>query len=346
MTVHYPRGYAEISGSRFVPVTMDITLTTTASSDTFSLSVPIRSPGFNLAPLLKDGKVEIKLYSPVGKLFTGLVDNVDVDFSQGHVSIRGRDKSAGLIDNKANASHKNKKPDEVAKELAAKRGLKFKSDGGGDGGGEKAGKQFNTDFALLSDHISEWTLIQNLAEREGKVAYVSDDTLHFVNPNEEKGVAFAVRYQPPTPMSHADGNFITLRVSRNVNLGKTNKVKVKSWHPKKKKSVSVTKQMKGSGGENSYEYRDAQLNYKQAEKMADKRLKENSSHEFDVTVDAPGQIVDPRGRLSVTGTGTVIDHTYEINSVHHQIGQGSGWRMTIRSKNAGKGRKAGGKAGK
>ena len=117
-------------------------------------------------------------------------------------------------------------------------------------------------------------------------------------------------------------------------LGKKVKSVVRSWNSKDKKVIKSEKELSGSGeGELLYEYRVPGLNQEQADKIAEKRLAENTRHEISIEVSAPGDTsIDVRMKLQLSGTGTAFDQSYSIDTIEHAISFDGGYRMNIRGK--------------
>ena len=318
-------------------LTFDVTLTRAQNSDSFaaSLSMTACPPGRQEAFWAATGEIDIAIKVSAGlglqTIFEGLLDAVDCDFAARTVRLRGRDKSKRPIENKRNESWKNRTASEIVSQIASEHGLQPVIDSLSD----RYGKIYEIDYVAISDQLSDWTLLQHIADREGKVVYVRGGKLYFKEIDDATFGAFMVRYTPPTPASHASGNFIQLACTRNVQAGKTTEVKVKSWNSKKKKALEATRRREGTGpGSNKHLYRHEGLTQEQVDKMADKRLREATRHEMQVRVDMPGEPhVNPEMRLILTGTGTAFDQTYFIDSVRHAGGE-HGYRMSIVAKNS------------
>lgn len=324
-------------------LTCEVSQTRAQNSDSFSASLSITAcpPGRQADYWSSVGEVDIQIRASIGAgahtIFEGLLDAVDIDFAQHTVRLRGRDKSKRPIENKRNESWKNRTASEIVQQIAGEHGLQPVIDSLSD----RYGKVYENDFVAISDQLSDWTLLQHIADREGKVVYVRGGKLYFKEIDDATFGAITVHYSPPTPASHASGNFIQLACTRNVQAGKSTDVEVKSWNSKEKKAVAAKRSRSGTGpGQNKHLYRHEGLTQAQADKMADKRLREAVRHEMQVRIDMPGEPhVTPEHRLILTGTGTAFDQAYFIDSVRHAIGDG--YRMSISAKNT---KEGGGKA--
>lgn len=319
----------------------------TSTSDTFRATLAMNGlpPGRGVQFWSDTDVIRVVVQIMTGEnandVFWGSVDKVKCNWQHHTIEVSGRDESKKPIEKKSTESWKNKTSDEIVKEVAGRHGLTTDTDQT-----DLAGKLWNRDHVRITDQHSEWSLIHKMANREGKVAYAQDGKVYFRDLDSDDLGSIDVVYVPMTPASHAAGNYVTLDCERNLQLAKKSKVKVKSWHAKKKEKVEHEEELPGSSedGENVYEYRYDGLTRPQAEKIAKKRLRENTRHERTITVNCPGNPnARPRMMANLTGTGTAFDQSYYIDRVTHEVGE-QGYRMTLTSKNTSKKRGRGGKS--
>ncbi|MEQ1694786.1 MAG: hypothetical protein ABL901_03000 [Hyphomicrobiaceae bacterium] len=318
------------------------------SPDTFSATLALNGlpPGRDAAYFSSADEIPCDVIVAVGMsgglLFSGSADKVDVDFEAGNVKLSGRDKSKDLIESKATKTHKNKSSKEVVDEYAGEAGLEVDADE--DAG--KAGKQYRQEWNRVTDLSSKWSAIQHMADREGKHAFVQKNKLYYRNLDETDLGAVEVDYQGQSPFGHAEGNFIGLKVSRNLELAKTTKVRVRSYNSETEERHDETETLGGSGKERTYDYRHAGMTNGQAKKTAKKRLREHTRHERTADVTLPGNPdISPLMKLLITGTGTAWDQDYHIDRCGHRI-SGDKYDVHITAKNSSKGRGgAGGASG-
>lgn len=277
------------------------------------------------------GEVEASFGS--GHLFTGTADHISVDFDRRIMKVQARDKTKGMIEKKTTEDFRNLPASAIVSKIYGRHGLAPVVDGTADMAGKQQQKE---DYVHLTHHESEWTLIQHLADREGKVAFVQKNAGYFVEIDSAAFGALAVVYAPPTPGGHADGNCLRLSCSRNFEAGKRSKCTVRSWNVKKKKAFTGEDQGGSGGALKNYEYSHPQLNQGQCEKIAKKRLREILRHEMTIEVEMVGNAkVAPPMRLSLSGTQTAFDQTYFVDRVHHRIGRGYVMCITGRNKKGG-----------
>lgn len=338
-TLRSPRAWLTIDGSPIPVIEASAHLNTLSSADTFSATL-----AFSALPAAHDlawfcATTPITASIDFGTqadgsdrttLVTGKLTQVDPDWATRTLRINGRDATGDLIEKKSNEKFQNQTAEQIVKTIGSRHGLTIQSDGGT----SKAGKTYQIDYAKMTDMHSEAALIQHLADREGKIWFVKGTSLYFVKADSATLGSYAVNYVPPTTQSFASGNFLRLRGVKNLTLSKQTKVNVRSWNHKQKKAVTSTKSLSGTGDTPVvYDYRLPNLSQEQADKIATQRLDENTRHELSVEVEMPGDpTLDPRMQLVLSGTGTIFDQAYAIDSIDHEISFDSGYRMTVRTK--------------
>lgn len=333
MSTRHVAGILTVAGRSVRVESMDVQQTATKGADTLHASLSLYDNRW-LASLAGEdvslvGAVEAG--SGSGELFIGTADVIDPDFTRGTIKISGRDKTKGPIGKKSIEDFRNKTPAEIVREIAGRHGLAAVIEGTAS---DFAGKQQQKeDFVHLTHHISDWTLVQHLADREGLVAFVQKNNLFFVEIDSALFGGVDVVFVPPTPDGHATGNEIELSCSRNLEAGRPCKCTVRSWNVKKKQAFEGRAQVGGNGAIRELEYSHPQLSQQQAQKIADKRLREVKRQEMCCRATMPGKAsVHPPMKLNLSGTRTTFDQTYFIDNAHHQIGRG--YRMSLTAKNS------------
>lgn len=344
VTLREPRAFIIANGTTLNCISVDVQMSKTHKSDTFHCEIPFGAlpPEMDEVWWSEEGDVSVQVqfqldaFSGSVQVFDGKVDKVGHDFAQRILSLQGRDKAAALIDSKSSEKFNNQTPDQIVKQIAGRHGITVDADAVT----SKGGKIFQIDYAKVTNDEPEWTVITQLADMNGLVAYMTGGVLYF-KPIDEQLPVLDVVYVPPTPASFANGNFMTLKTSRNLILGRPVNVKVQSWNHKEKKVYeSQASDPTGSGEPLNYTYEPPGLTGDQAEKLAQKRLAENTSHELMFDLSMPGDpTVTPRFVMQLSGTGTAYDQQHEITSIDHSMSQSGGYRMTISAKAKSKKRK-------
>lgn len=296
----------------------------TRQSSTFSATVPLNYPGAAgaLASIGDNsGGVIVESNGMSAPLVMGEIDTTDFNYGHnGTIIVSGRDNSIKLHNRKANQKFVNQPTTAVVAQLAGMAGLGF----AGGGGGNMAGKKLDQEFAKMADGQSFASIITKCAELDGARWFVDNNSvLHYeINPT---GGGYSVHYNPGPPES---ADFLTLSIKRNVQAGKTIKVTVKSWHPKKKQVMTGTGTASGNGGPVEYGYNIPGLQQDQAQQHAKSKANEVARHEITVTAKCVGDpSISVESGLSVSGTGA-FDQSYIIDKIHHTFGMG-GHTMVI-----------------
>lgn len=319
-----------VGGLPFVCETLKVDQTQQQNADTMSADIPLNSPGSTLgfwASVSSETEVTAEIMGV--PLFLGTLDKCHVSLEHQMVCIGGRDKSRGMIEAKSSESFKNKPSSQIVSEIAARHGLTpvIEATGG------RAGKTMQIDWTHITDEISQWTLVNRLADNEGKVAYVTMNELHFETIDSGALGSIDVFYVPQTPGSHVNGNFQTLEITRNLQAGRPSKVGVHSWHSKKKQALHQYAQAGGNGAILNYDFKHAGLEPEQAQQIAQKRLREVKRQEITIEYGGPGNpLCRPRKMLNLGGTGA-FDQGYYIDKVCHDAGH-HGYRMNVTARNS------------
>jgi len=326
--------WVTVNGQKFLLKSGSATQTAAKKSSTFSGDLPMDLPGaMALFTTLGENSTTISVMSGNGEvtLLEGEIDNVQFGFIEGVINFSGRDKSAKLHATKSSEKFINQKNSDVVKTLAQRVGLSADVDESK----LNAGKMVQIDWTKLTDGLSFASIIHKIAEMEGCRWWVSKGTLHFKN-SDSDAAAYPIVYVPG-PTKSAD--FLKLVISRNVQAGKTVKVKVSSWNTRKKQAFIATSTVEGVGGTTEYNYHVPGLTQDHAFQHAKSKAFEHCKHEFHLTVDCAGDVnIDVSMKLRLRGT-IYFDQDYDMENVVHHFGMG-GHRMCITSKGPKKGRSA------
>ena len=331
MSVYPHLAWVEIDGDTYPVTSGSVSQSATKKSATFSGSLALSIPGLleKLASL-GENKTSVTVVSKgqTKKLVTGEIDSVSFDMITGTAEISGRCESAKLHSMKSSEKFTNKKNSDVVSELAKKAGLKADVSKSA----IDAGKYVDIDWSKITDGVSLSSVIHKIAEMEGARWWVSDGTLHFKTDDADS--AYVYEYSPGLPKS---ATLLHLKIHRNIQAGKTVKVGVKSWNPRKKQSYVSNKELSGVGGTTVFAYHVPGLNKQHADKHAESKAKEHGKHELEIHIeDAGDPSIDVAMKLRLRGTGS-FDQDYEIQSISHKFGIG-GHKMTISAKSAKAGR--------
>jgi phage protein D len=311
------------------------------AADTFRvrLALAALSAQFN-ASFWSDTQAQISISVDAGggplQLILGNADTIDIDMPNGTVEASGRDLTAALIDTKVVAKYQNLTSSKIAAQIAASAGLQANITATS----TPAGRYYEIDHARLNSDVSQWTLLNYLAQEEGFDVYVSGNTLNFVPSQQGGSPAYTLTYQQPTTEQIRTGNFIRLALRRSQTLAKGTVVKVISWNSKQVTAFTATAKRSGTSGSATadtaqvYTFKVPGLTQDQAQQFANARLQEISLHERVVDVTIPGETsLTPRQLVALTGTGTSFDQNYYIDSIERSFSMDDGFMQTIKMKN-------------
>lgn len=338
MTVRYPRCWLSVNGAMIPCIKAEVTRKSKRAADTFDAELSITEAakyGITLQQWADWQPVDVSVImsSAFGEadkqtMITGKVDKPSIHWTQMHVTVHGRDKSASLTEKKRNQKFQNKKASEIVSEIAQDHGLSPVVVDTGD----HAGKKYDADLTHLVLNRSDYEVVSDLAEREGYRWYVDGNSLYF-EPKETESDVFAVYYKPPTPNDYATGNIIELTTSRNMTAARKHKVKVKSWHHRDKKAYEAEAEADGVGDTVEYEHHHNLRSQDQVDKLAKSRLHNAKRHDCGVSIRMPGDLnLNVRQKLQLFGTGTIFDQTYDIDEVRFVMGWGEPFTMHISCK--------------
>jgi len=305
----------------------------TRKTSTFSAVIPLSYPGAEAAlASLGDNEatVIVQTRGVTATLFTGEADTTEFDYVGRVIRVTGRDKSAKLHENKTSEKWLNKKGSEIVQDLAGRVGLSIEADGSI----LQAGKKLEQDYVRLSDSISFAAVIDKLAQFDGARWWVDQNgTMQYRVGNSPTGT-YTLNYIPPAA-GYMIADFMVLKIRRNIQAGKTHKVTVKSWHPKKKEVFEYESNVEGNGGPINHSYHIPNLLKDHVQQYATERANRLTRHELTLHATVVGApTVNVAMGLQLNGTG-FWDQTYEMDTVHHEFGM-SGHRTSITAR-SGKG---------
>ena len=265
-------------------------------------------------------------------LFSGEIKKVDFDYVGGKIHVTGQDKSTKLHENKTSEKWQNKMPSDIVQDLIGRIGLS----GNITSSSLMAGKKLVQDFVKLSDNVSYAQVIHKLAELDGARWFIDGNGKFNYLPVGSASGAYSIKVDRNRRPISAD--CLSLRISRNVEAGKTIVVSLKAWHPKFKKVFGYTSNVEGNGGPHSYSYHIPTLEQDHVEKHAKSQAQERARHELTARATVIGDVTVAAG-MALSISGTHFDQSFDIDTVHHELGM-SGYTTSITARSAKQGRSA------
>lgn len=269
----------------------------------------------------------------------GNVDDVEFDPAATTVTLSGRDKTALLIDTKTTEKWPERRASDIALELAARHGLVAVVTTTT----AKVGKFYELEKVHMTDERSEWDLLTYLANKEGFVAFVRGNELHFEpRPTVEP---WPLRWEDPTDARGApQANAKAVKFTRNLTVARGIIVEVRSWNHKHKKGYTAyypraPKRIKAgtsgpAGGAQTYVFVRAGMTQQDADEFAANKHRELTRHEMKLEASMPADdALNTESLIRVTGTGSSFDQDYFPDSITRRMSLTEGYTMTVHAKN-------------
>ena len=335
--VRSPRLRAILNGDIvFAPFSAHITHHSAYSAAHYNLLVPLGDG----SPLPATGwasldRARIRIQAtlnpsePFIDLIEGYCDTVQINPVAGFVCLEGRDLSAALLDKKTPADFQNLTSSEIVAFLADQHDLTaITQDTTG-----FVGRQYadNTNLITLTQYAkltSDWDIVVALAHAQNYDLFVAGSCLYF---------------QPGTNASQAPQHIFyrdltDLRMRRMLPLSGGVKVTVSSWNSAAGTAVSATTDSwsgtnPGSSPQSAARaYTVIQPNLASstagtlATQLAQSIYRESMSIQFSM----PGDIsLNARSPILLSGSGTMFDRLYKIDSIVRQFRSRSGYSQTV-----------------
>lgn len=342
-----PRAYLQVSAGNITPTEVSYEMTTYRKSDGFSARVALDSnAGMDEIYWSNLTETAVTIFATNDAnnggfvpAFVGNIDDVDIDFLTRTAMIRGRDLGAALLETNSTEPFVNQSTTQIVNQIAGRVGLTAVVSVPSN---DRIGAIYKTDNTRTISQDTLFNILTRLAKRAGCIFWINGKVLNFVPPEQVTGQPFTIQYQRPTPVTIAQGNFVTLQASRSYRLSRDIKVRTKSFQLKQKKGLVSEYNMAGSvSGSIVHEYRAPNLTKQQADAFTQARLNDISSLEKKLQIGMPGDVnVTPECPVNLIGTGTEFDQEYIISRVSHSFSQNGGYRMSMSVRNKDKDRTA------
>lgn len=340
-----PKAWLVVNGISIPCEAATVTRKSERTADTFSATILINisaALGMSLAEWAdyQPGDVSVVMSTdPTGAdkttMILGTIDEPTINWLEMTVSVSGRDKSGSLSETRRSQKFQNQSSSDIVNKIASDHGLTAAATSLS----AFAGKIYTQDTVHLTLNRSDHEILSDLAEREGFRWYVDQNTLYF-EPKTSQANSFALKWCPPGVVApYGVASFSDLRTSRNMTAAKPHRMNVNSWNHKDKQKYAGTASAGGIGDPITIDHQHNGKTQAQADALAASRIKSATRHECTILAQCPGNLtVDARQSLPLSGTGTIFDQTYEIDSVEFDFISGGGLTMSIEAKTAKAGR--------
>lgn len=330
-----PRGIIKINGKEVKFIEIEIRTSAPYTADTYFIEIPLyeQPDGIDFAYFASTEKFLVQIYmgfpddtdafsiNNLVLMMEGESNDVEIDPSQGIVSISGRDLSSRLIDSKVTQSFSNITASELASEFARLNGLKEEITQTT----EILGNFLQTAQNYTANNTTQWDMLVNAALNEQFLVYVRADTLVFkpIPVNDDNARPYLLNYIPrsvtnviPVFDKGTKINFFKNNiVSGNVNV--TVKVPY-STYTGKAFHVKLNARNKNSDAATirKYFYSQPGLTNDQAKQKAKQFLNNLVVHSVRFSAELIGDIVLTKDMLiKISGTNTDFDQVYYLDSL-------------------------------
>lgn len=306
------------------------------SADSFALTFAIGpSPLGDLEfwSAISTAYVEVSAVAQRGltsrSLITGMVDTILIDPIQATVAIEGRDLSSSMIDSYRQQDFVNQSASEVVSIIAQHHGLAavvVPTSG-------SVGRYYGDGYTRLSlgqfsRLRSDWDLVVQLARENGFDVFISGTTLFF---------------QPSTssldaPIPILTRNVQRIRVQRTLTITPDTSARVQSWNSHNMTSYdsnsptadSSATRASNIAGKQAFLFSASNFTSQQVTDSANRYTAELGRLAKTLHLDMPWDFsLAPRSRILLCGTNTVLDTTYQIDSIERHYNCKSGSTQSI-----------------
>ncbi|MCF8566917.1 hypothetical protein LLE49_19545 [Alicyclobacillus tolerans] len=329
-----PRSVVIVNGTRVPFRTWSVDLNGYSAADTFDLTLPFRAldqlKGTTILAnttdqetvLLTQPDILVEIYvgyprdpnnydeNDLTQLMYGYLDTADFNFSsQGvNVEIQGRNQVGPFMDTKTTDKFPNLTSSAIVTYFGKQQGLTVVATPTY----TLAGTYYANDHTTLTTDITEWDLMNYLADQEGFTLRVKGNTLYF-GPRDS--------FLKSTPLIYTWGqNVKTLKLSRSPHASKDIKVEVITWAWNKKTRMVTTatntttyaKRVTGTSAHQEWveTYYIPGLTRDQAQKRANAILQQLSQTELTGELTADGnETLDIDQPITLKGLGLGVDGT-------------------------------------
>ncbi len=349
-----PRGQVVINGQTIPWISLEVDNNNFYVADTFKVEFAANYLNNNSINNLVDApillvNIMVGYPSPspnvtstgMQSLILGQVNDVEYDPYEQVITMTGRDLTQRFIDNKTSEKFLNQTSSDIANTLAQRRGLTPQITETS----ENVGNYYSMDYSRMTREVSEWDLLTYLARNEQFDVYVNGSTLYFQPPTSSPQ-----NYNIPIKLAQnglttPNSNVMSIKFSHNKTLANDVVVKVKSWNMIQAKGFiatsTISHQVGGkqfgsgsSGGTQDYDYTLPNLTLAQAKAKAQQLAQDISSHELLLDLTMPGDLtLTKKSIITVTGTNTVFDTQYYVDSIMNKLSFDGGFEMGVRAKN-------------
>jgi hypothetical protein len=283
-------------------------------------------------------------------LMIARIDDMSLDPATMTLTLTGRDLAARFVDKKISGDFRNLTSSQVVQKVFNDMSAADELQGmtaNIDPTNTPIGSFSSADVVQLQKQTTAWTLMTFLAQRETMQCFVLGKVLYFgsfgcgslggVISNEPYSIVF----QPPTKdRPYPIANAQKLSLSHNMTLAGNVSLSVSSHDGQKNVKSKATATSTnpnltiGTGAQSvqttqTVQYSFPNLSQAECSKKAKQLVEEMGKHQLKLEATVPGDtVLFPWTPVVVSGTGTLLDDTYQIAKVSRSF-DSSGYKMTL-----------------
>jgi phage protein D len=348
-TQRFPQAVIKINGEYVTWETIDITNQNYYLADRYTVELPLygNNEGFPLNTWgnITTGNIEIYMgfvenpnYYTQGDLtqiFGGIIDSINIDPVKGRVTLKGRDYAARLIDKKITETFLNQTSSQIVARLAAENGLNPVVTPTT----TPVGIYFNN-YVKVTSQYTQWDLVSYLAQEENFNVFLINKNLYFEPKPTSAAPAYVLKLSLPTLYGASPvGNFIDIEFGRSLTLAEDARVTVLSYSQLTGNVVrgrATSTHIAGSAPSRTQQYVFSfpNLSAQQASQKAQSLLANITQHELLLNATLiPDVTLTKNTPVQVTGTNSVFDQIYYLDTVTRSFSAKGGINMQIQAKN-------------
>ncbi len=261
-------------------------------------------------------------YGPIyNPLITGIIDAIGVDPVHGVATVEGRDLSGRLVDCYRQQDFVNQTASEIVATIAQYHGLPPQvAATEGNVGRYYADGYTKLSLGQYSRLQSDWDLIVELAREAAFDVYVQGTSLYFQPQTVPMGVPIGLS------LHQVQGLFI----ERNVNVSLNATAQVQSWNSRDMASYSSLPNQQTGPASLPFLFSGSNYTSQQVTNSMSQYGAELARLATTLRIEMPwNPALTPRTIIVLSGTNSVLDRAYRIDSVESRFSGASGSEQTI-----------------
>jgi hypothetical protein len=326
-------GWVEINGQRFQVIHCSVTFTSTGADNKLNAKLPLTPKGYfeTLVPLTgNEQKISAIVQGQSGTytlMQNATIKEIVFELTHTTINIQALGGLYKLAEHKTTDTFTNQKGHQVVGTYVQRVGLPFSAMASK----VMAGKKVGQDYVKLTNGDSYFTVAHMLGQLDGRRLYMDEQGTVNYKP-AGTGDTYSVHWKKPDSSHPMVSDCLDIRVRHNLDASAPRQVTVSGWKHSEKKNNTATYTAPGTGTPIQDYQEIPNVEPTQAQEYALNKAEQGASHEWELQVTVVGDpSIKVSGNIQLSGTGTVMDQTYPIDTVTHNFGI-NGYTTTVNSK--------------